>query len=331
MKRIALGAFAAAFALFVLAAAAQAVETIKVSTCLAKTHDQVETYFQVFFDKFNEVAKGEAKLHYVGGPEVSPRQKQGPALRRGLVDMIFCPMGYYEGMVPEAGLTSVTNLSTKELRDNGAIDQLQPVWAKKFNGRILGWCCYGVDFHIYTTFKPKESTKSGLDLTGRKMRSTATYRVFFSVMNAIPVTMAAAEMYTGLQRGVVQGLAWPEGALAKYGVQKFLKYRVYPGFYRSGSMVVINLDKWKSLSKSVQDKLTQTGLAFEQGSEPILRKKADADNKKLWASGLQKYELKGEVRKAYLRTVYELAWDKRKDNAYTVPFAKLKEKMYRAP
>lgn len=332
MKKITIGAFAAvAFALFVLAASAQAAVTLKVSTCLAKTHDQVETYFQVFHDKFNEIAKGEAKLHYVGGPEVSPRQKQGPALRRGLVDLIFCPMGYYEGALPEAGLTSVTNLSTKELRDNGAIDQLQPAWEKSFNAMILGWCCYGVDFHIYTTFKPKQSTKTGLDLKGHKMRSTATYRPFLSAMGAIPVTMAAAEMYTGLQRGVVQGLAWPEGALAKYGVQKFLKYRVYPGFYRSGSMVLINLDKWKSLSKSVQDKLTQTGLAFEQGSEPILRAKADADNKKLWASGLQKMELKGEERKAYLRTVYELAWELRKDKPYTVPFAKLKEKMYRAP
>ena len=225
----------------------------------------METYFQVFHDKFNKIAKGEAKIHYVGGPEVSPRQKQGPALRRGLVDMIFCPMGYFEGMVPEAGLTSVTNLSTKELRDNGAIDQLQPVWAKKFNGMILGWCCYGVDFHIYTTFKPKESNKSGLDLSGYKMRSAATYRPFLTAMGAIPVTMAPAEMYTGLQRGVVKGLAWPEGALAKYGVQKFLKYRVYPGFYRSSSMVLINIDKWKTLSKSVQDKLTKTGLEFEQG------------------------------------------------------------------
>ncbi len=332
MKRITLGAFVAlAFALFVLAASAQAAVTLKVSTCLAKTHDQVETYFQAFHDKFNEIAKGEARLHYVGGPEVSPRQKQGPALRRGLVDMIFCPMGYYEGMVAEAGLTSVTNLSTKELRDNGAIDQLQPVWADKFNAMILGWCCYGVDFHIYTTFKPKESTKTGLDLSGYKMRSTATYRPFLSAMGAIPVTMAAAEMYTGLQRGVVQGLAWPEGALAKYGVQKFLKYRVYPGFYRSGSMVLVNLDKWKTLSKSVQDKLTQTGLEFEQGSEPILRKKADADNEKLWASGLQKLELEGEARKAYLRTVYELAWEVRSKKNYTVPFEKLREKMYRAP
>jgi len=331
MKRIALGAFVGAFALFFVAAAAQAEVTLRITTCIAKTHDQVETYFQVFHDKFNEIAKGEAKIHYVGGPEVSPRQKQGPALRRGLVDMIFCPMGYFEGMVPEAGLTSVTNLSTKELRDNGAIDQLQPVWAKKFNGMILGWCCYGVDFHIYTTFKPKASDKTGLDLSGHKMRSTATYRPFLTAMGAIPVTMAPAEMYTGLQRGVVKGIAWPEGALAKYGVQKFLKYRVYPGFYRSGSMVLINLDKWKTLSKSVQDKLVKTGLDFEQGSEPILRKKADADNKKLWASGLQKMELKGEARKAYLRTVYELAWEMRKDKPYTVPFAKLKEKMYRAP
>ena len=41
MKKIAVGALAAAFALFILAAAAQAVVTLKVSTCLAKTHDQV--------------------------------------------------------------------------------------------------------------------------------------------------------------------------------------------------------------------------------------------------------------------------------------------------
>ena len=332
MKRTTFAAFAAlTFALFVLAAAAQAAVTLRVSTCLAKTHDQVETYFQAFHDAFNEAAKGEAKLHYVGGPEVTPRKKQGPALKRGLVDMIFCPMGYFEGMVAEAGLTSVTNLSTRELRDNGAIDQLQPVWKDKFNGRILGWCCYGVDFHIYTTFKPRESAKTGLDLSGRKMRSTATYNPFFKAMGAIPINMAAAEMYTGLQRGVVQGLAWPEGALAKYGVQKFLKYRVYPGFYRSGSMVVVNADKWNGLPKAVQDKLTEFGLAFEQGSEPILRKKADADNEKLWSSGLQKYELDGEVRKAYLRTVYELAWEVRSGKNYSVPFAKLKEKMYRAP
>ncbi len=332
MRRITLGAIVAlTFALLFLATSAQGAVTLRVMSCLAKTHDQVESYFEGFFEPFNKMAKGEARLHYVGGPEVTHRSKQANSLKRGLVDMIFCPMGYFEGIVAEAGLTSVTNLSTRELRENGAIDQLQDPWGAKMNARILGWCCYGVDFHIYTTFMPKQSEATGLDLSGHKMRSTATYNPFFKAMNATPINMSAGEMYTGLQRGLVEGLAWPEGGLTKYGVQKFLKYRFYPGFYRSGSMVVINLDKWKALPESVRAMLDKQGLAFEENSVTILRKKADIDNEKLWAAGVQKIELKGKVASAYLRTIYERSWDARKDKKYTVPFAKLKEKMYSAP
>lgn len=325
------GLIAAMFVLAGLAAAAQAEVVLRITSCLPKTHNQVETYFAGFHEPFNELAKGEAKLLYVGGPEVTPRKKQGPALKRGLVDMIFCPMGYFEGMLPEAGLTSVTNLSTKELRENGAIDMLQPAWDDKLNGKILGWCCYGVDFHIYTTFKPKVSNKTGLDLTGYKMRSTATYNPFFKAMGAIPINMSAGEIYTGLQRGVIKGFAWPEGALSGMGVQKFIKYRVYPGFFRSGSMVLINNDKFNSLPKSLQEKLVKAGLAFEQNSEPILRETADRDNKKLFEAGMQKFELEGEPRKAYLRTVYEGGWERRKNNNFQIPYSKLKEKMYVEP
>jgi len=315
------------FILFGLTAVAQAEVVLKITHCLPTTHNQVETYFAGFHNPFNERNKGEVRLHLLGGPEVTPHKKQGPSLKRGLVDMIFCPMGYYEGMLPEAGLTSVTNLSTKQLRENGAIDMLQPAWIDKLNGKILGWCCYGVDFHIYTTFKPKVSDKTGLDLSGYKMRSTATYNPFFKAMGATPINMSAGELYTGLQRGVVQGFAWPEGALASMGIQKFIKYRVYPGFFRSGSMVLINNDKFNSLSKSVQEKLVEAGLAFEQGSEPILRETADNDNKKLFAAGMQKFELQGQPRKAYLKTIYEGGWERRKNNKFQIPYAKLKEKM----
>ena len=333
LKGIALfvSAVLTAFVLMALTPQAEAGSVLKISSCLPKTHDQVETYLEAFHKPFNVMAKGEAKLNYLGGPEVTPRKKQAAALKRGLVDMIFCPMGYFEGMVPEAGLTSVTNLSTKKLRERGAIDMLQTVWDKSLNAKILGWCCYGVDFHIYTTFKPKESDKTGLDLTGVKMRSTATYNPFFKAMGAIPINMSATEIYTGLSRGVVKGFAWPEGALAKMGVQKFIKYRVYPGFFRSGSMVLINMDKFNSLPKSVQERLVKAGLAFEGDSEGILRRKADIDNEKLFKGGMKKYELKGETRKAYLKTIYETGWDVRKDRKYQVPFEKLKEMLYVAP
>ena len=292
----------------------------------------METYFEGFHDPFNKMAKGEAKLHYVGGPEVTPRQKQGNALKRGLVDMIFCPMGYFEGMVAEAGLMSVTNLHTKVLRENGAIDQLPGAVGRQDERENpeLVLLRRGLPYlhHVHAETErpngprplgPQDALHRDLQpvLQGHEARS--------------PINMSAGEMYTGLQRGVVEGLAWPEGGLAKYGVQKFLKYRVYPGFYRSGSMVVVNLDKWKTLPKSVQDMLNKQGLAFEENSITILRKKANVDNEKLWASGLKKIELKGAVQSAYLRTIYERSWEARKDRKYTVPFAKLKEKMYSAP
>ncbi|MFQ5542542.1 MAG: TRAP transporter substrate-binding protein DctP, partial [Candidatus Binatia bacterium] len=317
-----------AFVLMALTPQAEAGSVIKVSSCLVKNHDQVETYFEAFHKPFNQLAKGEAKLNYIGGPEVTPRKKQATALKRGLIDMIFCPAGYYSGIVNAARLLGLSNQSTIQLRANGGYELLQQSWAKNLNSKILAWCCYGVDFHIYTTYKPKESKTTGLDLTGVKMRSTGLYNQFFKAMHAIPVNISATELYTALQRGVVKGFAWPEGALAKMGVQKYIKYRVYPGFYRSTSMATINLDKWKSLPKPVQEKLVKVGMDFEKKSQTILRKKADIDNEKLFKAGMKKLELKGAVRKAYVDTVYGAKWKDNEKRKYIVPFETLKAKMF---
>jgi len=69
---------------------AQAATTLKVSTCLARNHDYIQAYFQTFFEPLN-AAKTDLKLRYLGGPEVTPRQKQAPAMKRGLIDIIVCP------------------------------------------------------------------------------------------------------------------------------------------------------------------------------------------------------------------------------------------------
>jgi len=330
LKGIALfvSAVLTAFVLVALAPQAEAGTVLKISSCLPKNHDQTETYLETFHKQFNQLAKGKAKLNYIGGPEGTPRKKQGAALKRGLVDLIFCPMGYFEGSVNEARLLSLSNLSPKQLRANGAYEMLQQAWAKNLNAKILGWCCYGVDFHIYTTFKPKESRTTGLDLSGVKMRSTSLYNPFFKAMGAIPINMSATEIYTGLQRGVVKGFAWPEGAVVKLGFHKLIKYRVYPGFYRSSSMAIVNLDKFNSLPKQIQELLVKVGIDFEKTSQSVLRKKADIDNEKLFKAGMKKFELKGEVRKSYLETVYGSKWRDNEKRKYVVPFEKLKAKMY---
>lgn len=322
----------AAFALAGLAQAAQAADTVlKVSTCLVRNHDQMEAYFQTFHEPINAMNAG-LKLNYVGGPEVTPWQKQAAALKRGLVDIIVCPSAYYQGTVPEARIAGVNTIPPSEIRKNGGFDMMQEAWAKALNAKILGWGHWEVNtFYIYTLKEPKQSPKTGIDLSGLKMRSTPLYNPFLKAMGATPITIAPGDVYAALERGLVDGLAWPEGSVAVYGWQRFLKYRIAPNFFHSTTMTVINLDSFNKLSKEQQDLLVQQGLKYEHDSNAVLAKKSAIDNAKLAAAGVKTIELQGAVRKAYLDTIYGAKWAENDAQKYNVDYKLLKSKVYAGP
>ena len=331
MRRSTIGAFAGVAALS-LALPLQADDAVlKVSSCLVRNHDQVEAYFATFHDPINKANAG-FKLNYIGGPEVTPWQKQAAALKRGLVDIINCPSAYYQGTVPEARVAGVNTISPDEMRKNGGYDLLQKAWETGLNARILGWGHWDAStFFIYTKFEPKQSTKTGIDLTGIKMRSTALYNPLFKAMGATPVTIAPDDTYAALERGMVEGLAWPEGSVAVYGWERFLKYRIAPNFFHSTTMTIINLDSFKKLSKAQQDLLVRQGRIYERDSNPILAKKSEIDNAKLDKAGLKTIELKGAARRAYLRTIYASKWEENDKQTYSVDYGALKAKAFASP
>lgn len=310
---------------------ANAATTLKVSTCLQRQHDQIDAYFDTFHKPLN-AKKTDLTLRYIGGPEVTPRQKQAPAMKRGIIDVIVCPTPYYGGLLSEARLMGVHNKSLKEIRANGGWDMLQEAWRKGLNSRILGWGGFKAStFYVYTQFKPKLSEKTGLDLTGVKMRSTGLYNPFLKAMNATPINISPGDVYSALERGVVNGLAWPRGSLTRYGWQRFLKYRVQPNFYGATLMVTINLKKYNSLTKAQQKLLDDQGRIYEADSDAILDKKAAIDDAKLRKAGIQEIELKGKVRAAYIKTLYGSKWVENDKLKYIVDYKKLKSKLLSEP
>lgn len=306
---------------------AQAV-TLKLSSCLERNHDYVEAFFETFLTPINAMKTG-LELQYLGGPEVTPFQKQGPALKRGLVDMIVCPAPYYGGVLNEARLTGLQNRSLDEIRANGGWDMLQEAWGKGLNAHILAWVHFeGQKFFLYTTSKPKLSTKTGLDLSGVKMRSTGLYNPLLKAMNSTTLVISPGDVYAALERGVAGGLGWPWGSVAKYGWQRFLKYRIEPGFYGATHMTLVNLEKWKSLSQAHRDLLEKQARVYERDSDAIVVKKAEQDDVKLREAGVETIRLQGEVRKAYLDTIYSAKWAENDKLSYIVDYEKLKAKLY---
>ena len=302
---------------------------LKVTTCLARNHDYTQAFMQAFVEPFN-AKKSDVKLTYLGGPEVTPFKEQASSLKRGLVDMILCPSAYYGGLFGEARIPGAQNVSIDEIRKNGAYAMMQEAWNKNLNAHILGWVfSEGQIFYTYFLAKPKESTKTGLDLTGMKIRSTGLYNPFLVAMGATTIVMAPGDVYAGLQRGVVDGLAWPWGSVGKYGWQRFLKYRVKPHFFGASQPLLVNLDKWKSLTKSQQDMLTKQARDFEKNGGAIVVKKGEEDDAKLKVAGVQDIDLTGAVRAAYLKTIYEAKWAQNDKLKFTVDYKKLKSLLYK--
>lgn len=321
---------AAGMALTAWSIPAVAATEIQALACFQRNHDYVNALHEHFIDVVNK-ADGPVKIKYKGGPEVIPWKTQGSAIQRGLVDMIYCPGTYYSGILAEGRLPGAHNKSLAEIRSNGAWDMMQEAWGKGLNSRILSWTFQnGQRFYVYTRFEPKLSKVTGIDLKGVKMRSTGLYKAFMRKMGATPIVISPSDVYSALERGVVEGLAWPWGSVGTYGWQKFLKYRVEPSFFGATMLVLVNKKKYDSMTREEQAFLEKMGRQYETSADEAVIRLGQRDDEKLVAAGVKRLKLEGEIREAYVKTIYNAKWAENDALAdkFIVDYQTLKSKLY---
>lgn len=329
LRRIMAPLFAGIFLLVASFTAAGAAEVaLKTQTALPKHHDLSKSFIALFIEKLNQAGKGVVRIDYIGGPEVTPVDKAAPALQRGVFDILHTPAAYHVGIVPQGMALMATNLTPSEYRANGAIDMLAPHWEKKLNAKILGIGETGAQFYLYTVKKPV--LKGGVvDLTGFKMRTTGAYRPLLQALNATTVQIPAGEVYTGLERGVVDGFGWPTVGLNALGLGKVTKYRIDPPFYHLANVVLINLDKWKSLPKPAQDILSKMALEYEQASIKYISDAGKTDMEGVEKSGVQVFKMDDKGSKKYLQLAYDAMWARAGEKIPPEELKALRTKLYK--
>jgi TRAP-type C4-dicarboxylate transport system substrate-binding protein len=176
------------------------------------------------------------------------------------------------------------------------------VWNEKANMYYLARMVENQPFHLYLNKKIEKA-----DLTGLKIRITPVYRDFFQALNANVVTTAPGEVYTALERGVVDGYGWPIGGLFDLNWQQHTKYRVDPGFYDAEVSLVVNLDKWKALNPKQREFLESMAGELEQQND-YWKQYAVEEAKRQSEAGIQTIKFDDEQTKVYLNKAYEVAW-----------------------
>ena len=318
-------AVASAAALFAFQVSAAEV-TLKAVTGLLPTNPMTKSFLANFLKPVNERGKGVAQVKYLGAHNIVHPTKAAAALKRGVFDILHSPTSYYIGMVPEGFALLASNQHPRVLRKNGGWAILQEAYAKKAGSHLLAWGESNTAYNTYLVVMPKFDKDGVPDLSGIKMRATGTYRPLFNALGASTINMKSSEIYTGLQRGTVQGFGWPFVGVPSLGLHKLVKYRVTPPYYQSNVVTTVNTAKWNSLSKKQKDFLNKISLEYEETSLAFINKERAIDDKTLRDAGVKDIALKGNAAKSYLATAHGEIWKTlAKRSEYS---ARLREKLY---
>jgi TRAP-type transport system periplasmic protein len=205
---------------------------------------------------------------------------------------------FYTNVMPEADAWKLTERPMSELRRNGGFDYMARLYDQKMNAIFLARHIDNNPFHLYLT-KPI----TGPDLTGLKLRITPVYRDFFQSLGATVVQTAPGEVYTSLERGVVDGYGWPITGIFDLGWHEKTKYRVDPGFYSAEVSILINKATWARLDDR-QKKAIGDAAAWIEAQAAEVTKENEADIAKQKAAGIQVIALGDDFRKK----AYEAGW-----------------------
>ena len=294
-------ALAACVATFATAVAAQET-TLKVVSAFAENTEYVKK-LEGMIRKVNAEGKGQLQLNFIGGPKAMPPFEVGKAVQSGVIDIGLATGAFYTNIMPEADALKLTQINMQEQRKNGAYDLINRIWNEKAGMQYLGRVIDYTPFHLYLNKKIDKP-----DLTGLKIRVTPVYRDFFAAMGATVITTPPGEVYTALERGVVDGYGWPIQGIFDANWQEKTKYRVDPGFYSAEVSLVMNLAKWKSLTQSQRDLLMRQMIAAEAENESW-KTLNDNDTKRQAQAGIQVITFDPATSKQYVDKAYNVAWD----------------------
>jgi TRAP-type transport system periplasmic protein len=255
-----------------------------------------------FVEQLNRAGKGELQISFIGGPKAMPPFEVGNAVRTGVVDIALTTGAFYTNIMPEADALKLTERPASELRKNGGHDLINKVWNEKANMVYLARIVDYSPFHLYLTKKIDKP-----DLTGLKIRITPVYRDFFQALGSTVMQTAPGEVYTALERGVVDGYGWPIGGIFDLNWQEKTKFRVDPGFYDAEVSIIMNVDAYKRLTPGQKSFLDKQALALE-AMNGFWTQYAKDETARQEKAGIQTIKFDAAGTKTFVDKAYDAGW-----------------------
>ncbi len=213
-----------------------------------------------FMDNLKDISGGEIKVSLFG-PDVVPTFEQLQPVQAGIFDISYTYSAYHTGTTPIAIGMDATPADPTKRRETGLFDFLD----KEYNKLGLKL----VSFPPLTPYQfvvRDALSGSKPSLEGLKLRSIPSLQNLIMELGGSPVTMAGGEIYTSLQRGVIDGAPWTQVGVKDFKLNEVANYLVTPQFGYVSTMILMNLKKYNGLSAEEKSWVDQAGIKTELDS-----------------------------------------------------------------
>ena len=295
-----------ATAMLAASAAMAAETTIRAVAPWNKNHPLTKSFLR-FVDKTNKEGKGIVSIKFLGGPEVTKAREQPKAMRNGLFDMIYGPPGYYLGIFPEGDFTHGFKTPT-QARNNGGYEMIRQAMKEKMNARFIARFDSGLGLYLFLKNPPKRTASGNIDLSGLKMRSSPAYRNFIQDLGGTAIVMRPTQVYTALERGVVDGMGFTLVDVRARQLHKFIKYVIDPPFSYAGTAVIMDHKLWDKMPAKSREFIDKMAEEHEVSSRKYWIDRTNTETAEIKKLGVSFVTLSGKAREEYVEMFMKGPW-----------------------
>uniref|UniRef100_A0A7C2K4N6 TRAP transporter substrate-binding protein n=1 Tax=candidate division WOR-3 bacterium TaxID=2052148 RepID=A0A7C2K4N6_UNCW3 len=262
---------------------------------------------RMFVEKVSKVSKGEIQIKFIGGPEAIPASDSAAAAQKGVVD-IASTMGVYTP-VKVAEVLGYCEYSSYELRQRGMWKLFQDLYSK--HGLYFLGASTPSEPQVQVTFffGKGKCINTLADFKGKRIASVGgSMRAYIEALGSTCVPMQFTDYFTAMERKVVDGYLSGTPAIIDFGLTPVTECLLDEPVSSCGSFFVMNLDRWNSLPKRLQDMLIQAAIETEIDGAKAFTEVLEEVKKKISAEGVKIVKLPKEDSVKLYVTYREAMW-----------------------
>ncbi len=244
---------------------------LKFAQPFSPKHTMQTKVFEPWAKKITAMTNGKVKVRFFPGGALGKTPDHYDLAEKGIADITYTLQDYTPNRFPLTSvfelpfmITSATQTSVAMWKTYEQFPEFQKEYGKV---KVLALFCHPAG-GFNTVKKP---VKAIGDLKGLKFRTASPHVTeALKMFGAVPVNMPITEVYTALERGVVEGTVLPWEGNFVFKLAELLKYGTETEFYTMTMMVVMNKRKYDSLPADVKKAIDDTtGLVMSRDAGKV--------------------------------------------------------------